>query len=80
MSEQSTKPTRLIKRSEVLDRTALSDSTMRRRIKTGEFPKPIVMTKTRGDANLKVAWIESEVEDWIHKQIDQHRNETVMVA
>lgn len=54
---------RLIKLAKVMDNTGLSRSTIYKYISEGSFPKPVSL----GVRN--VAWVESEVEDWILERI-----------
>ncbi|MFC5077300.1 Prophage CP4-57 regulatory protein (AlpA) [Vibrio thalassae] len=54
------KPIRLIRLNEVLAMTGLSRSSMYRSIEKQQFPKQVSL----GDR--AVAWVESEVQDWIH--------------
>ncbi len=53
---------RLIKIRDVMYRTGLARSTIYKFIKTKEFPKQVSL----GSAS---AWVESEVDTWILKQI-----------
>ena len=59
---------RLIKLSEVIDRTGLSRSTIYNRIDDGTFPKQIKIGKR------SMAFIESEIEEWIQTRIIESRN------
>ncbi len=59
---------RLIKLSEVIDRTGLSRSTIYNRIDDGTFPKQIKISKR------SMAFIESEIEEWIQTRIIESRN------
>ncbi|MDL0433672.1 AlpA family transcriptional regulator [Marinobacter sp. TBZ242] len=54
---------RLIKLAKVMNVTGLSRSTIYKYISGGCFPKPVSL----GIRN--VAWVESEVEDWILEKI-----------
>ncbi len=51
----------------------ISDSTQRRLIESGEYPKPIVLSRTRSGRPCRVAWIESEVRAWVKGRITAHR-------
>ena len=51
---------RLLRLREVLRLTGLSRSTLYRKLKANEFPKPVKLGKRA------VAWRESEVIDWIN--------------
>ncbi|QJQ95431.1 MULTISPECIES: AlpA family transcriptional regulator [Halomonadaceae] len=53
----------LIRRAEVLQRCAISNSTLYRLIDTEEFPAPVQVSR-RG-----VAWVEHEVDEWITNRI-----------
>jgi prophage regulatory protein len=56
---------RILRLSAVIDRTGLKRSTIYEHIAAGTFPKPIRLT-------LKsVGWVESEIDDWINKRIEQ---------
>ncbi|MDO6785778.1 AlpA family phage regulatory protein [Neptunomonas phycophila] len=49
----------LIRRHQVLEITGFSDSTLRRRIKSGLFPKP--SSSTGGRLNL---WLSDDIDHW----------------
>lgn len=67
MAEDTTSPT-LIRRSEVLQRCGISNSTLHRRLKAGEFPAPIKL------GPRAVAWVEEEVDAWIAQRIEASRS------
>ena len=52
-----------LRRPEVERRTGLSRSTLYDKMDTGEFPKPIRLS------GRSVAWLESEIADWMAQQI-----------
>jgi prophage regulatory protein len=54
---------RMLRLRAVLDRTALPKSTVYQKIKEGEFPKPVPL------GPKSVAWVESEIEDWLLERI-----------
>ena len=54
---------RLMRLPEVVQMTGVSRSTIYRWMENGEFPRQISL-----GANT-VAWLESDVEDWIHHRI-----------
>ncbi|WP_286240950.1 helix-turn-helix transcriptional regulator [Neptuniibacter halophilus] len=56
---------RLMKLKEVMHTTGLARSTVYKYIHEGNFPKPVSL----GERN--VAWLESEIEDWIMDKIEQ---------
>jgi len=55
-------------------RTGLSRSTLYLRITEGRFPKPISL------GGRAVGWVESEIEDWLSKQIEHSRNDAQPAA
>ncbi|PKG49289.1 MULTISPECIES: helix-turn-helix transcriptional regulator [Halomonadaceae] len=61
----------LIKLKAVKEKTALSTSTIYRGIERGSFPKPIPLTPN----GRAVAWLESEVDQWIEQRIEAARQE-----
>lgn len=61
---ESAKP-RLMRRPEVLSRAGLSSSTLYELTAAGDFPAPITIGRKA------VAWLESEVDDWIKERIAQ---------
>ena len=56
---------RLIKLKDVMHITGLARSTVYKYIADGNFPKPVSL----GERN--VAWLHSEVEDWIWDKVEQ---------
>jgi len=54
----------LIKRREVLARTALANSTLYRLMKDGTFPQSVQI------GPRSVAWVEDEVDQWIQQRIE----------
>lgn len=58
---------RLIRRKEVQAKTGLGASSIYALMKTGEFPQCLNLSERR------VAWIESEVDQWITNRITQHK-------
>jgi prophage regulatory protein len=69
---------KLQRRTEVLERTGLSNSTMYYFINEGTFPKPVKLGKRT------VAWKKSEIDEWIEsrqysvtisEELDQDMNE-----
>ena len=69
MAEQFQDKPALLRRKEVESRTGLSCSSIYLRISEGNFPKPISI-----DGAHTVRWVESEVCDWIMRQIKQSRS------
>lgn len=61
------RPPRIIRLKEVLQRTGLSRSTVYERVAVGGFPKQVRL------GGHSVGWVESEVDDWIFKQINSQR-------
>lgn len=60
-------PRKILRLPIVLDRTGLSHSTVYQRIAEGSFPKPVSL------GGRAVGWIETEVEEWIARQIEVSR-------
>ena len=60
-------PRRILRLPNVLDRTGLSRSTVYLRVTEGRFPKPVSL------GARAVGWIETEVEEWIARQIEASR-------
>ncbi|MBD1576932.1 AlpA family transcriptional regulator [Vibrio sp. S11_S32] len=58
---------RLIRLKEVINLTALSRSSIYKKMNSDEFPKSVSL----GDR--AVAWIESDVIEWIENMIEQSR-------
>jgi len=58
---------RILRLPNVLDRTGLSRSTVYQRVSEGRFPKPVSL------GARAVGWVESDIEDWIGKQIEDSR-------
>lgn len=56
---------RLIKLKEVMNNTGLGRSTIYKYVAEGEFPKPVSL------GARAVAWVESEVDDWVLDKIEQ---------
>ncbi|MEG3759287.1 AlpA family transcriptional regulator [Pseudoalteromonas carrageenovora] len=55
---------RLIKLKEVIEKTSLGRSTIYEFMSRGTFPKQVSL------GAKSVAWLESEVDDWIMERID----------
>ena len=51
----------------------ISESTRRRLIAAGDFPRPIVLSRDRHGKAVRVAWVEAEVRQWVAKKIRQDR-------
>ncbi len=56
---------RLIKLKDVMSNTGLARSTIYKYIAEGVFPKPVSL------GERAVAWVESEIEEWILEKIEQ---------
>lgn len=61
----------LLKRPEVRRRTTLSDSALYRLIERGQFPRPVQLNPN----GRSVAWVETEVDQWIKQRIEAARYE-----
>jgi prophage regulatory protein len=62
----------LIRRKDVETRTGLSRSTIYARIAAGTFPSPIDLGGGRA-----VAWLVSDIDDWIKQRIFESRGENL---
>ncbi|MBL0588049.1 helix-turn-helix transcriptional regulator [Aeromonas caviae] len=60
------KVVKLMKIRAVLDRCAVSRATLYRMIGQGSFPRPRSLT-----GNRAVAWLESEVDEWIASRLQK---------
>ena len=54
-----------LRRHEVLERCAISNTTLHRLITDGHFPQPVQI------GPRSVAWIEEEIEGWINEKIKE---------
>ncbi|CAD6874250.1 helix-turn-helix transcriptional regulator [Methylomonas fluvii] len=54
---------RILKQPEVLGKTKLGESSLKRMVKSGAFPAPIRL----GDGR-SIGWIESEIDGWIDQK------------
>jgi len=66
-TENPTAPTKIIRKSHVLDRVGVSGTTLWRMERRGEFP-PHVRISTGA-----VGWLESDVEQWIRSRAEGSR-------
>ena len=67
MAEQIRDALTILRRKQVQARTGLSRSTIYVRVAEGTFPRPVSL------GARAVGWIESEIEDWLRRQIRQSR-------
>ena len=58
---------RIIRLPEVISKTGLSRSTIYLRVSRNEFPKPVNL------GGRAVGWIEAEIQEWLHLQIESSR-------
>ncbi len=58
---------KLIRQPDVTARTGIPRSTLYLRIRQGTFPKPISL------GERSVAWIETEINEWVDRQIERSR-------
>ena len=54
--------TRIIRRPEVIEMTGLSESSIRRRVREGEFPSPL---RLGGPNSRSVGWREEDIDAWL---------------
>ena len=71
--EQKIENLRLIRRKEVQAKTGLGASSIYAMIQQGTFPKAINISERR------VAWIESDVDQWINERIASHKAAIAMM-
>lgn len=64
MTSETSKP-RLISRSEVIQRVSLCKASIYKRMKAGQFPRPISI------GGRRVAWLETDIDNWITEQLSQ---------
>lgn len=81
MSSDLKKPTKILRRNDVEERTGLSCSTIYAKLtpnpkRPGDydptFPKPIALGSSPA-RNSAVGWVEAEIEEWIAAQILKSR-------
>ena len=65
---------RFIAMGEVIDRVCLSKTHIYRKIKAGQFPRPVPL------GPHKVAFVESEIEDWMAARIRAREQEEGVAA
>lgn len=65
MSDNSEVVMRLIKLRDVINTTGLGRSTIYKYMSSGDFPKPVPLSAK------SVAWVESEVQEWIMGKIEE---------
>ncbi|MCZ0926514.1 AlpA family phage regulatory protein [Halomonas janggokensis] len=55
---------------DVIAKTGLASTTLQRRRESDPtFPKPVVLSKS-GNQPRCIRWVQSEVEDWMRKQVE----------
>ncbi|PIR01274.1 MAG: AlpA family transcriptional regulator [Nitrospinae bacterium CG11_big_fil_rev_8_21_14_0_20_45_15] len=59
---------RILRLPEVIAHSGLSRSTIYLRVSQGAFPKPVNL------GGRAVGWIEAEIQEWLHLQIESSRN------
>lgn len=65
---------RLIKLAEVMNQTALGRSSVYKYMKEDLFPKPVTQI------GKSVAWVESEVQEWILDKIGNRDDAELLIA
>jgi predicted DNA-binding transcriptional regulator AlpA len=53
----------------------ISDSTARRLIEAGDFPRPVVLSTNRHGRPARVAFVRAELEAWVAAKIKANRRE-----
>ncbi|MEL6487711.1 MAG: AlpA family transcriptional regulator [Pseudomonadota bacterium] len=67
-NSERVRPPRLIRLPEVMDRVGLRRTAVYERVKEGEFPKP------RSLGPRCSVWVESEIDEWVNRVIDDGRS------
>jgi len=67
MANETAQPARLLRLPEVTARVALGRTTIYDRVAAGTFPRPVAIGGNR------VAWLESEINAWISRQVTASR-------
>ena len=62
---------RILRLPEVMARTGLSRSTIYLRVSQAMFPKPVNL------GGRAVGWVEAEIQEWLQRQIETSRKESV---
>lgn len=60
--------TQILRLPAVKARTGLSRSTIYLRLSEGQFPRPVPL------GGRAVGWVESEIDDWLTRQIEARQN------
>jgi predicted DNA-binding transcriptional regulator AlpA len=47
----------------------ISESTQRRLVAAGDYPRPVVLSRDRRGKPVRIAWIEREVRAWVARRI-----------
>ncbi len=53
----------------------ISESTHYRLLAAGDFPKPIVLSRTRSGRAARIAFLEDELDAWIAAKVQANRGE-----
>lgn len=64
---------RFLRLREVQNRVPYGRATIYRKIAAGEFPKPYEMATRSDGQRSAVAWLESEVDEWIASRIEARK-------
>lgn len=70
-NEQQNENLRLIRRKEVQNKTGFGASSIYAEMAKGTFPKPVRISERR------IAWVESEIDQWIAERIASRSTATV---
>jgi predicted DNA-binding transcriptional regulator AlpA len=60
----------------VEETVGISESTQRRLIAEGDYPRPIVLSRTRSGRPARIAFVRSEVLEWCRRRIEAARTKT----
>lgn len=69
---QQTENNRLIRRTEVQSKTGLGASSIYAMMKQGKFPQCMSLSERR------VAWLESDIDQWIAERVASHKATSAM--
>ncbi len=59
---------KMLRLPDVIEKTGLSRSSIYKYVSLGKFPKPVHL------GERTIAWIDSEIEDWLSAKINQRDN------
>lgn len=69
-AQHSSKPERMLKLKDVIDQVGYGKTAIYKRVKDGTFPAPV-------NVGYASRWLESEIQEWIAKQVAAARGGSV---